>query len=126
MQTYHGSCHCGRVRFAVEADLRRVVTCNCSLCHKKGALLCRVSPERFRLLAGEDVLRCYRFNTGVAQHFFCGECGMHPFNRPRAAPDQYAVNVRCLDDFDLEAEAPEIQQFDGRNWEQAVQAFRFH
>jgi hypothetical protein len=26
------------------------------------------------------------------------------------------VNVRCLDDYDLERERPEVLRFDGRNW----------
>lgn len=125
MPTYHGSCHCGRVRFEVDADITRLTQCNCSICRKKGALLLRVPPERFRLLAGEDALALYQFNTKVAKHYFCATCGLHPFAHPRAAPDQYAVNVRCLDDFDLEAAAPEIVPFDGRNWEQAVQGHRF-
>jgi hypothetical protein len=30
-QTYHGSCHCGTVRFACETDLARDTSkCNCS------------------------------------------------------------------------------------------------
>ena len=29
-QTYQGSCHCGTVRFEVEADLDHVRVCDCS------------------------------------------------------------------------------------------------
>ena len=45
---------------------------------------------------------------------------MHPFSNPRAAPEMYSVNVRCLDDFDVETEEYEIIKFDGKNWETAV------
>ncbi|MBI4083758.1 MAG: GFA family protein [Candidatus Lambdaproteobacteria bacterium] len=124
MRTYHGSCHCGRVKFEIETDLTAVVECNCSICSKKGALHHRVPPERFRLLAGEDALAVYRFNTATAQHLFCRHCGIHSFSRPRLAPDQYTVNVRCLDDFDLAVERPEVRHFDGRNFEQAASTFR--
>ncbi len=75
MRTYHGSCHCGRVRFEIETELTAVVECNCSICSKKGILHHRVPPERFRLLAGEDALAVYRFNTATAQHLFCRHCG---------------------------------------------------
>ena len=125
MQTYHGSCHCGRVRFEIDAEITRITECNCSICSKKGTLHLRVPPERFRLTAGEDALTRYQFNTKVAQHLFCSTCGIHPFSRPRAAPEQYTVNVRCLEDFDLEGGATEVRRFDGRHWEQAVQAFHF-
>jgi hypothetical protein len=125
MRTYHGSCHCGAVRFELDAELTRVTQCNCSICGKKGALLVRVLPERFRLLAGAEALVEYRFNTQVARHFFCGTCGIHPFSHPRAAPALYTVNARCLDDPDLDLAALEVVPFDGRNWEQAAQAHRF-
>ena len=125
MALYHGSCHCGRVRFEVEAQITRLSRCNCSICTKKGALNLRVGPEQFRLVAGEDALTLYQFNKQIAKHYFCSTCGMHSFSRPRAAPDQYTINVNSLDDFDLATENPEIGAFDGQHWEQAVASFRF-
>ncbi len=123
--TYHGSCHCGAVRFEIDADLSRLTACNCSICTKKGSVHVRVQPQHFRLIAGEGALREYQFNTRRARHLFCATCGIHPFSHPRAAPEQYAVNVRCLDDFDL-ADATGVRAFDGRNWEDAVKTFSFN
>lgn len=117
MSTYHGSCHCGRVKFTVETDIDKVISCNCSICTKKGALHHRVSAEQFELLEGEDCLTPYQFNTKVAHHYFCRFCGIHPFSNPRAAPEMYSINIRCLDDFDMESESYEVISFDGRNWE---------
>ncbi|MBI3992547.1 MAG: GFA family protein [Candidatus Lambdaproteobacteria bacterium] len=124
MHTYHGSCHCGRVRFEAELELTYVSECNCSICRKKGILHHRVPPERFRLLGGQEVLRTYRFNTGTAQHHFCSVCGIHTHTNPRADPSQFTINVRCLDDVDLDALTLERRTFDGRNWEQAVKEWR--
>lgn len=120
MNTYHGSCHCGRIRFAVTTDIEKVVSCNCSICSKKGVLHHRVSPGQFNLLEGKEYLSLYQFDTKEAKHFFCKVCGIHPFSNPRAAPNMYSINVRCLDDFDLEIEEYETVEFDGRNWEEAV------
>jgi hypothetical protein len=113
-----GSCHCGRVRFRVTADLDTVTVCNCSICSKKGILHLIVPPERFELLSGGDDLATYTFNTGVAKHTFCKHCGMHPFYVPRSDPDKIDVNARCLDDVDFSAITP--KQFDGRHWEEAM------
>lgn len=121
-KTYHGSCHCGRVKFSVETTLDKVVECNCSICTKKGVLHHRVAPENFKLLAGEEFLALYQFDSKEARHYFCKECGIHPFSNPRAAPGQYSINVRCLDDFDLTTASYEVVKFDGRNWEAAVAA----
>ncbi len=46
----------------------------------------------------------------------------NPFSNPRAAPDHYSINVRCLDDVDLSSVTYEVVQFDGRHWEDAVAA----
>jgi hypothetical protein len=50
---------------------------------------------------------------------FCKHCGMHPFYVPRSDPDKIDVNVRCLDGIDLKA--IKLKEFDGRNWEAAMQ-----
>jgi hypothetical protein len=125
MKTYQGGCHCGAVRFEIETDLATVTECNCSICSKKGALHHRVAPERFKLLSGADSLTLYQFGSRIAKHWFCKHCGIHPFSNARAAPDMYAVNIRCLDDFEAEKANIEIRPFDGRNWEEAVKTFKF-
>ncbi|MBI2964354.1 MAG: GFA family protein [Deltaproteobacteria bacterium] len=117
---FTGGCHCGRVRFRVEATLERVTECNCSVCSKKGFLHLIVPRERFELLAGADELSTYRFNTGVAQHLFCRHCGIHSFYVPRSDPDKIDVNVRCLDGVDLSAVRP--LPFDGRHWDESMAA----
>ncbi|MDP3174010.1 MAG: GFA family protein [Phenylobacterium sp.] len=113
---FAGGCHCGGVRF--EVALPPVVeaqTCNCSMCAKTGFLHVIVPESRFRLIKGADRLAEYTFNTRVARHLFCSECGIKSFYRPRSNPDGWSVNGRCLDEADgLELN---ITAFDGRNWE---------
>ena len=122
MKTYHGSCHCGAVKFEVDAELSYVERCTCSICSKKGALFVRVPPDHFRQTQGEDDLTLYQFNTELAKHLFCKRCGIHTFGHPRSAPELFLINVRCLDDFDLETEQYEVKLFDGRNWEASFKA----
>lgn len=117
-KVYEGGCHCGAVRFRVVVEQHRVEDCNCSICRKKGFLHLIVSKDKFTLLQGEEVLKTYTFNTGVAQHKFCGVCGMHPFYVPRSHPDGIDVNVRCLDGNVISNF--EIVPFDGANWEQNI------
>jgi hypothetical protein len=117
MKTYKGSCHCSAVRFEVDSELARVGVCNCSICLRRNAVMLRVPAAHFRLLAGEEALQLYRFNTGTAKHFFCKTCGTYPFHNPRIAPDAYAVNVFCLEGVDRETVAGlEVVQFDGRGF----------
>ena len=111
-----GGCHCGRVRFEVEAPAEiDAKLCNCSICSMTAYLHLIVPRSRFALLAGEDELVTYTFNTGVAQHRFCRVCGIKSFYVPRSNPDGISVNVRCLR---LETiTSVTVTDFDGRNWE---------
>ena len=84
-----GGCHCGRVRFEVEAPAAITVTdCNCSVCTKTGYLHLIVPKSRFKLLQGEEFLTNYRFNTGAAQHLFCKVCGIKSSYAPRSHIDK--------------------------------------
>ena len=96
--THRGGCHCGRVRFEVDAPAApEVLDCNCSICRMAGFLHLIVPAARFRLLSGGDDLVEYRFNTGAARHLFCRHCGIKSFYVPRSHPHGYSVNARCLD-----------------------------
>jgi hypothetical protein len=118
MPTRDGSCHCGRVRVRVTAPLDKVVTCNCTICTKKGFLHLIVPRAQFQLVSGAADLAVYTFNTGIAKHQFCRHCSIHPFYVPRSDPDKIDVNVRCLDDVD--PNQIDVAPFDGRNWEAAM------
>jgi len=79
-----------------------------------------VRPEQFNLITGKEQLSLYQFGTKEAKHYFCTVCGIHPFSNPRAAPDMVSINVRCLDNFDLESKEYAVVKFDGRHWQEAV------
>ncbi len=113
-----GGCHCGRVRFEVEApaDLE-LLDCNCSMCSRSGYLHLIVPRGQFRLLAGEEALVEYRFGTGAARHLFCRHCGVKSFYVPRSHPDGYSVNARCLDQGTVRSTV--VKPFDGRDWDAA-------
>ena len=117
--THQGGCHCGRVRFEVDAPAAlQADDCDCSICRKSGYLHLLVSADSFRLLKGEDMLQTYTFNTGIAKHYFCRQCGIKSFYIPRSHPHGVAVNARCLDADTVES--LEVRPFDGQNWEQNV------
>lgn len=117
---YQGSCHCGAVRFEVEAGDDVVAqSCNCSICSKSGFLHLIVPKSKFRLIAGADSLTTYTFNTGVAKHTFCKVCGVKAFYTPRSNPDGVDVNVRCLDPAPAKLA---IEPFDGQNWDRHAES----
>ncbi len=113
-----GGCHCGRVRFEVEApaDLE-LLECNCSMCARSRFLHLIVARDRFHLLSGAGDLADYRFGTQTARHLFCRHCGVKSFYVPRSHPDGYSVNARCLDPATIAS--MKTRPYDGRNWDSA-------
>ena len=119
---YPGSCHCGAVRFEVEApDEIAAQDCNCSICRKAGFLHLIVPKSKYKLVSGAGSLTTYTFNTSVARHTFCRVCGIKPFYTPRSNPDGVDINVRCLD---VAPAHIAIEAFDGRNWEQNADSLK--
>lgn len=117
MTIHKGGCHCGRVRFEVEAppDLQ-LSECNCSICSLVAYQHLIVPKSRFKLLRGKDELLTYVFNTSVAQHYFCKHCGIKSFYVPRSHPGDISVNARCLEPDTIKSMT--LEPFDGLHWEQ--------
>ena len=116
--SHRGGCHCGRVRFEIQAPAALDASeCNCSICSKSGYLHLIVRSEHFKLLSGQDALSTYTFNTGTARHLFCSVCGIKSFYVPRSHPDGFSVNARCLDAGTVRE--LRVHPFDGQHWEQS-------
>ena len=54
--THRGSCHCGAVRFTVDAKITELTTCDCSLCVKRNAVMAKVPQDALTVTAGEEAL----------------------------------------------------------------------
>ena len=105
---HRASCHCGGVELRIHlpdgiVDPRR---CDCSMCRRRGAIAATAALEAIEVVRGGDLLRRYQFNTHVAEHWFCGVCGIHTHHRRRSNPNEYGYNVGCLDGVDPFALGP--------------------
>lgn len=113
--TYQGSCHCGHISFEVDGTIDNVLSCNCSMCQRRGSLLWFTSADKLRLFTPEGNARTYLFNKHVIRHRFCGTCGIHPYGEGTDPTGRrmVAVNVRCLEGVDP-ATLP-VTHYDGRS-----------
>ncbi len=116
LTSYKGSCHCGKVQYEVKTELEQVISCNCSICSRKGHLLAFVDTSSFKLVSGENDQSEYLFNKRHIHHLFCKACGISSFSYG-LKPDgtkMYAINVRCLEGLDIDQLA--ITKVDGKSF----------
>ena len=121
--TITGSCHCGKVAFAIEGDIPAELTrCTRSFCAKRGTLYAYFQLAQFRLTTPEANNATYRWNTNMVAHDFCPTCGCGTFSdSPDFQPDgtwdattrRIGVNARLFDSFDSAAAA--VKVIDGKN-----------
>lgn len=93
------TCHCGavelvvRLKHGVEAARR----CDCSYCKRRGTPTASVARSDLQVLKGATKLTRYSFGTHTAQHFFCSICGIYTHHQRRSDPDEYGVNMGCIE-----------------------------
>ena len=112
---YQASCHCGKVAVEFEGEIKEVLSCNCSICQRKGSLLWFMPRAELKLISPEDAASTYTFNKHVIRHRFCPSCGIHPYAEavdPKGNP-MAAINVRCVEGIDLAALS--VKHYDGRS-----------
>ena len=111
---YRGSCHCGKVKFEFAGEFGAAISCNCSICAKRGSLLW-FAPRDSLTVSGEQELTTYTFNKHVIKHRFCKTCGILTYGEgldPKGTRT-VAINIRCLDDFDF-SKVP-LHHYDGKS-----------
>lgn len=116
---YTGSCHCQKVRYEVEMEkpIDRVLSCNCSICQRKGSMLAFAPASQFKLLSGENDMKDYQFGRKTIHHLFCTNCGVSSFSKGvdrNSGAEMRAINVRCLEGIELGK--VKIDYFNGKDF----------
>ena len=119
MVTHLGSCHCKQIQFKVIGEKNiKVLDCSCSICSILNYKHYIVDKSQFKLLKGKKCLSTYTFNTNVAKHLFCKNCGIKSFYIPRSHPDSISVNLNCIHSKTINK--VKIIKFDGKHWNKNI------
>ena len=96
-----GKCHCGSVKFTINTKIRDLRRCNCSMCSRKGFVMGTALIDELTITSGEKNLTSYKWNTKIAEHFFCKICGINTHHKRRSDPNQYGYNIGCIEGFEM-------------------------
>ncbi|MCB2135049.1 MAG: GFA family protein [Rhodobacteraceae bacterium] len=93
------TCHCGAVELEVTLPdgLASAQRCDCSFCARRGAIAATVPLDQLRIVRGVENLTLYQWHTGTAKHYFCKICGIYTHHQRRLNPNEYGINVACLE-----------------------------
>jgi hypothetical protein len=96
---YKAACHCGTIQFNVvlKNGFNTIRRCNCSFCRMRGAVVVSAELNDLNFTQGEDRLTLYQFKTNTAKHYFCSICGIYTHHQRRSDPNEFGVNVACLE-----------------------------
>jgi len=107
MTTYSGSCHCGRIRVALETDLAPESftprSCLCGFCRMHSSAAVSDPDGKITFwAANRDDVSFYRHGLGLTDFIVCKTCGVYmgalmPYDDGTAVAN---VMVKTLDDGD--------------------------
>ena len=92
---------CGAVRFEVDEPLVSSGYCHCTRCQRRtggaSSAQARIDGRTFRLLRGDDLVKCWAHPEGGFEKCFCRECGAHLFSRDPDDPAQMSIRLGAFD-----------------------------
>ena len=109
----HASCHCGSIRIVMDEQPVFLTECNCSLCHRYGAMWAYYTRSQARLLSTPELMTAYLCNDRVIEFYHCKNCGcVTHYESVEKNPDsRLAVNMRMLSPGEISG-IP-VKKFDG-------------
>ena len=51
--------------------------------------------------SSKQYLSTYKWNTKIAEHYFCNMCGINTHHKRRSDPNQYGYNIACIEGFEM-------------------------
>jgi hypothetical protein len=95
-----GGCLCASVRYEIDEPLVSASYCHCTRCQRRtgtaAAPSARIAPGSLRIVAGEELVRCWQPDEGFAK-CFCSNCGGALWSRDPHDAERIAVRLGTFD-----------------------------
>lgn len=105
------TCHCGDVTVTVPHKPRRLTDCNCSICHRLGALWAYYDVAAVRVSGHPRKSAAYVWGDRTLRIVRCKRCGVVTHWEPIGRGSRMGVNAN---NFDAQAlGTPRVRRLDG-------------
>jgi len=95
-----GKCECGRVQYAVDAEIEDYTHCHCSQCRRlHGAAFASyggIPRDKFRYVSGEADLKIYASSKQI-DRVFCRHCGSNILADFVPEPDMLYITMGTIE-----------------------------
>ncbi|KKJ78650.1 aldehyde-activating protein [Kiloniella litopenaei] len=107
------TCHCQSVRLTINYKPEFLLSCNCSICHRYGALWTYSTPDQIKVECSGGETKAYKFGKETKAFHHCENCGCvtHWVATDKYPEPRIAVNARLFERHDIEG--IKIRKFDG-------------
>jgi hypothetical protein len=103
---FHGSCHCGKIKYQVNIDLTKGSgKCDCTFCRKNSFWSYKAKAKNFQWLQGQETSTKYSSNPTIGDYIFCSTCGTMPFGitvKSEWTEVGATINLSTFDDISTE------------------------
>jgi hypothetical protein len=96
-----GACLCGGVRYEVTQPFESANYCHCTRCQRRTGSAAsangRTADGSFRIVQGEELVKCWDPGDGGFEKCFCTNCGSALFSRHAETKGSIAVRLGTVD-----------------------------
>ena len=108
---YLGSCACGKVHFALDAEPLNIFNCHCTICRKMNGSAFSTyvvfKASALRITGGRAEIQAAAAGTQATRHF-CRDCGTPLYGLHQLAPGLCLVMLGAIDNADALAPAANV------------------
>lgn len=110
---FKGSCHCKKIKFELNLAPAHLTECNCSICHRIGAIWAHADKSDIKIICDENDLINYLWGDKSIKFCSCKQCGCitHWKSVDAEQSTRMAVNTRMVGRSEIKN--IKVRHFDG-------------
>ena len=110
---FEATCHCGNIRLSVNSPADSLTSCNCSICHRLGALWAYYSASEVIIDVGGDSSVAYEWGDKTMKYHRCCRCGCTTYYTTTESNGNRLVAINCRMVDPKVIESLQVKYFDG-------------
>ena len=108
-------CHCGNIKLLANASPESLTSCNCTICHRLGALWAYFDLQEVEISRGDKPVKTYSWGEKTITYHRCDKCGCTTHYTALEDDGSELIALNCRMAPPAQVDAIKILKFDGRD-----------